>query len=249
MKKRRNKYGAMGLAFIILFMLRIAVARDPLADVIASSMQPIRKAFFSLSYKAASDSGVRDQESFLVDELDSQLVSLTAENDALRGELGFQKRHEVQLVGADVIAKSIQSYRKVLVIDHGAQDGIAKDMAVMADGYLIGIVNDVTSTSADILLINDADFRAAAIVEETRNIGIVTHEDGGVVLAQVARSETLEEGQRIVTSGLGELFRPGLPVGLVGSQIDEEGSVFAKYVVRLPFDATLINRVGVVVGP
>jgi rod shape-determining protein MreC len=101
-------------------------------------------------------------------------------------------------------------------------------MAVLtADGLLVGRINQVGLSTAQVVLVGDPNCRVAAFVQETRDNGIIepgtaTVLDPSLVdLTHLDRNSSVRPGHHVLTSGLGGVFPQGIMLG----QIIETNSI------------------------
>ena len=88
---------------------------------------------------------------------------------------------------------------------------------------------------SEVLLISDPRSGVGALVQETRTPGIVEGTLGGSGMARmihIPKNSVLEEGQTVVTSGLGSVFPKGIPVGTLGKVRDEPTGLFQSAEVK-----------------
>jgi rod shape-determining protein MreC len=110
--------------------------------------------------------------------------------------------------------------------------GVRKGQAVLGDFGFIGRIVDVSSHASRVLLLTDVSSRVPVILEGTRARALLV---GGNVtrprLTFVTPGTRVSPSERIVTSGDGNAFPPGLPVGVVASVSDSgiEVQLFADY--------------------
>src|SRR5262249_35806974 len=96
--------------------------------------------------------------------------------------------------------------------------GVRKNQAVTTGEGLIGRVSEVGERAARVLLITDINSNIPVFIERTRERAIA-HGDSSnsLVLKYLPGDLTATVGDRIVTSGHGGVFPPGLPVGVITS--------------------------------
>jgi rod shape-determining protein MreC len=81
---------------------------------------------------------------------------------------------------------------------------------------VVGQVVSVTSRTAKVILVTDPNSGIDVLVQRTRSRGIVSGSlENGTVLKYVKRSEDIQEGDRLITSGVDGVFPKGLLVGTV----------------------------------
>jgi rod shape-determining protein MreC len=145
-----------------------------------------------------------------------KLLEAQATNARLKQLLDFRSHLYGRAVTASIIANSASSWFQSCLLDKGSADGVRKGMAVVTPMGVVGQVVTVTSRTAKVLLLTDANSGIDVIVQRTRARGIVSGSlDNGTILKYVKRSEDIQEGDRLITSGIDGLFPKGLMVGTV----------------------------------
>ena len=120
------------------------------------------------------------------------------------------------------------------VIDRGSSFGISPGNAVLDEfGNLLGVVQEVSGSSANVLVITDGKVKVDARVIGKDALGVISGSHGlGLNLDLVAQEIELEQGDKVVTSGLtGEM-----PAGILIGEIDEiqssESELFQRFSVN-----------------
>jgi rod shape-determining protein MreC len=149
-------------------------------------------------------------------------LRLSAENAELRELSKLVSEPAISFVTARVIADSGGAYARSVMVNAGRDNGVARGQAAMTGEGLVGRVSEVGSRAARILLITDLNSRVPVVVDGTRQRAILAGDNSARPSLRYADSGTIRTGDRIVTSGQGGVFPPGLPVGVVGS-VDSEG--------------------------
>lgn len=179
-----------------------------------------------------------------------RLAELELENARLRELLDFRETLGGDLLTARVIGRDATGLSRTLLIGRGERDGITKGAAVLAPGGAVGQVFLASQHAARVLLISDHNSGIDAIVQRTRARGIVTGTvDAGCGLKYVKRTEDVQVGDRVITSGLDGVFPKGLPIGQVVT-VDKRGQglfQYAEITPRVDFDQ--LEEVLVARGP
>ena len=146
---------------------------------------------------------------------------LEAENFALRELLDFIPRNPRAFISARVIADSGGTFAHSLVLNAGSRDGVQRGEAVVSGDGLVGRIVGVGSRSSRILLLTDLNSRIPVITEQGRTRAILAgNNTSRPVLNHLPAGVSIPPGERIVTSGHGGAFPPGIPVGVVVSVSD-----------------------------
>lgn len=160
-------------------------------------------------------------------EENTRLLLERAELEELRSLLELKNSYsDYEMVGAKVIAKDNGNWFHSFNIDKGTEDGLAKDMCVIAQGGLVGIITEVGDTWARVLSIIDDESNVKAMSLTSGDNCIVSgdlelYEDGLLRIMHVDKDDVILEDDRIVTSNTSGKYLPGLLIGFVKEmQID-----------------------------
>lgn len=163
-----------------------------------------------------------------------KLVSLTAENVRLRELLSSSTLLEDSVLVAEIIgvAPGVQHHK--ITLDKGAADGVYQGQAVIDAYGLVGQVSDVEESRAEVILISDA--RHALPVQVNRNGVRAIVEGSGrydlLIAPNLVETTDIKSGDLLVSSGLGQRFPVGYPVGVVESVESDPGKPFMQVNVR-----------------
>jgi rod shape-determining protein MreC len=156
-------------------------------------------------------------------------LRLSAENAELRDLSKLVPEPAISFVTARVIADSGGAYARSVMVNAGRDNGVARGQAAISGEGLVGRVAEVGSRAARILLITDLNSHVPVVVDGTRQRAILSGDNSAhPSLRYVDAGGTIRIGDRIITSGQGGVFPPGLPVGVVAS-IDGEGARVEPY--------------------
>jgi rod shape-determining protein MreC len=199
----------------------------------------------------------------------NQIEKLEAENANLKQRLINRKNADAQLkqlksildlagtagykiVNAKVISNgSSQSFSQTITIDSGATAGIKKNMTVLSQSGIAGVVKDVYPTSALIQLASDPSFRIGARVAGSQQIGVLTGRGTSSASLQLLdNSSTVKVGDVLLSRGsiANRPFVPGVPLGYVTSVDNSAGAVAQTATVRYYTNFSTLGVVAVVVS-
>ena len=170
------------------------------------------------------------------------------ENVRLRKLLQFQEKFELQNVVARVIAKDVSTEFRAIRINRGESSGIYKDMAVVTNEGVVGRVLRVSKNTADVVTILDLLSAIDAVVERSRARGIVAGMTDEVCQLRFAlRTDDIEPGDVLISSGLGGIFPKGVPVGTVSKVNRKPFGISQEVEVRPSVDFSKLEEVLVIV--
>jgi rod shape-determining protein MreC len=146
-----------------------------------------------------------------------------AENRSLQRLLRVRPEGVVRFVTGRAIAEASGPFVRTVLVDAGGDDGVARNQAVLTADGLAGRVVSLGPHAARILLITDINSRIPVLLEHSRERGMLSGDNSGRPILEFLPPKVRPAvGQRVVTSGDGGVFPPGLPVGVVARSDDSE---------------------------
>lgn len=237
--EEKRAFIALGLAVVISLAL-MAMGHSEKLGLARSVTAGLLKTGHSLFSWPMGLSDLRYQNEVLREQnlrLSLELVELREsklENERLRGLLNFKEANASvgDYFAAKVIARDPDRITNTILIDIGRVDGVAERMPVVTADGLVGRVLEVHPWTAVVQLLMDRNCRVSAIIQRrSRTQGIVMVEDGTFYLSHVPLRSEVEEGDVVVSSGLGGIFPGGLLVGTVTELGDEEVGLFREVIL------------------
>jgi rod shape-determining protein MreC len=154
------------------------------------------------------------------------------------------------MIAAEVVAYSPSAWFRTIVINKGQRDGVKKGFPVVTLEGVVGRVMRISSSSSVVLLVLDRNSSVDCLVQRNRIRGIVEGEGGGrCYLRYVPRTEDIQVGDHIITSGLGGIFPKGLSMGEVVRVEKKEYGLFQEIEVMPSADLSRLEEVMVIVIP
>ena len=123
---------------------------------------------------------------------------------------------EVPAVRARIIGGDSSQWYNSRIIDQGLDAGVTKDCAVISTDGVIGRVVHASKKSAVVQLVTDADSGVGVLLENSRAQGVL--KGGGkreASIDYIGTSEKVVAGEKVLTSGLDQIYPKGLLVGYV----------------------------------
>lgn len=163
-----------------------------------------------------------------------RLLALEQENDKLRSLLKSASQAGGKVMAAQLVAVDLAPFRQEVEIDKGGHDGVYLGQPVLDAAGVMGQVIEVNSSSSRVLLIADA---ASAVPVQDNRSGVRTVALGlgytdRLQLINVPQTADIQEGDVLVTSGLGKRFPMGYPVGVVTSKKIESSERFTEIMLK-----------------
>ena len=233
---KNSKYVLLGLSVFCLLLIAVTSFNNgilaPLRTGVGYFLIPIQSGVNVVGesvYNNLKDMATMKDALAENEELKSRVAELMEENNRLQEEQFELARLrelyeldqdylEYEKVGARVIAKDTGNWFQVFRIDKGSDDGIEVNMNVMAGGGLVGIVTDVGANYATVRSIIDDSSNVSAMSARTGENCIVTGDlmlfkEGRLSLSHIRKDADIQEGDKIVTSNISDIFLPGILIG------------------------------------
>jgi rod shape-determining protein MreC len=128
------------------------------------------------------------------------------------------RRADLETLTADIIAIDQNAELRAVVINVGTRDGVAVGMPVITEQGLVGRVIQVQAQAARVLLVSDVSSAVSARLQTTRAEGTVRGQvSGNLLMTFIPLDQPIQEGDLVITSGLGANFPPDITIGQVTS--------------------------------
>jgi len=249
--------------FLITLDLRGVNLASGIRSGVSTVISPVENLFsklFSPVGDFASDVRNFGQSKKQIAELNKQIESLKTKEildkdtlgqlSQLKNVLDLAGRGGYKVVAARVINRgSTATFRETITIDAGTQSGITKNMTVISESGLVGVVKSVTSNSSIVLLMSDPTFKVGVRIAGTQSIGVVSGQGGSSYLLQLLDATgEIKVGDALVARGSAgdRPFVPGVPVGLVVSVSSNASSITQNADVESSANLEKISVVAVV---
>lgn len=163
-----------------------------------------------------------------------------AENERLRDLLGLSnERPELSYVDAAVTRRSSTNWGSDLTLNAGTSDGVEVDDCVIDQyGNLVGVVTKAGPNWALVTTILDPSTELGGHIGRVDESAILEGDftlmqEGLLKLTYLPTDSLLVSGDKITTSGLGDVYPEGLTVGDVRS-LHTEADGYSRYAVVVP---------------
>jgi len=252
--------------FLITLDLRGVNLAGSIRSGVSTVISPVENLFSKLLSPVgnfASDVRNFGQSKKKIAELSKQVDELKAKQiidedtlgqlNQLKNVLDLAGRGGYKVVSARVINRgSTESFKETLTIDVGSSDGISRNMTVISESGLVGVVKSVGSNSSIVLLMSDPTFKIGVRIAGTQSIGVVSGQGGSTYLLQLLDATgEIKVGDTLVARGSqdGRPFVPGVPVGTVTTVQSNASSITQNADVASMTNLEKLSIVAVVITP
>jgi len=144
----------------------------------------------------------------------SETDFLALENMQLRKLIDEQVQSSSNLVSARVMLEEQSPYLNSFVINIGSNKNIKNGMPVLDGKIFIGRIVDVNFFSSRVLLVSDLNSKIPVLSEPSGSHAILSgHGENEPSLEYLPENHSIQDGDKIYTSGKEGIFTPGIPIG------------------------------------
>jgi len=202
---------------------------------------------------------LRQNESLTHTNHELQLLVMQAqetarENLRLRQLVGWEQTKPWKLKLGTIVLRDPANWWRTVQIDLGSREGIAPDMPVLTVQGLVGKVSVVSLTHSQVLLLGDSHCKVSSLIQgdaRDRLTGIIgpsgTLDSTLVALNLLPPNANVKPGQAVVTSGVGGIFPPGIPLGTIVDAHPADYGLSTEARVKLAANLNALEEVWVIV--
>lgn len=249
-------YILSGLSFICIVLIIVSFIvpdfASPVKDTVSYVVIPVSK-------------GMNEVGAWFSDRKDdlSELRDVMAENEDLKAQiadlqnknaLSVEERSELEqlrelfqlsemfsvynTVAARVISKDSSNWFSTFTIDKGSKHGIKKDMNIIGDGGLVGIISEVGESYSVVRSIIDDESNVSAQLASSADKCIVKGSlqlmnEGVLKVFNIQKNATVNDGDMLITSNISSKFLPGILIGYV-KNVENDSNNLTKSALLTP---------------
>jgi len=174
-----------------------------------------------------------------------KLDSVQNENSRLRELLNSTAQLNDKFLISEILDVAVDPLGKRFVINKGTKDGVYDGQAVVSSKGVVGQVIEANLYTSFIILITDADHAIPLENSRTgmRTLGMGLGASQDLELSNVLKDTDIKVGDLFVSSGLGERFPAGYPVGVVKDIKYENKKPTVRVVLKPVVDIDLLKEV------
>jgi len=244
MNHNRNNSKRPRILFIILIMICLGLIAASVSGrnagssrgVVSLILRPMQSGINTLGGFVSSASEKKKTENSLesenenlqnqVEELQAQVTSLqqniTDYNELLKLTGLTEKYPGYKMTGARIIGKDPGNWYSTFTINKGSRDGIKKDMNVVAEKGLVGIVTQVGLTSSVVRSIIDDTSSVSAMISKNYDNCVVEGDltllnKGLLSVSMISDNTSVVDGDEVVTSYVSDKYLPGILIGYISN--------------------------------
>lgn len=219
--------------------------------------------YISLVHTAEDNERLRLENKSLKEEL-NHYINGSIQFNLLREQLKFKEEDPKRRVYAEVIGESLDNFHNTLLINKGYMAGIRRNFPVVLREGIVGRVQSVTALQSVVQLVVDRRHRFPVIIQRSRerlileggggslrlmasDRGVAMGQGGGLRMERLRMLADVQQGDRVISSGLAGIFPKGMLVGLVTSVSRKRHELFQTAEINPVVEFNKIEGVYVIV--
>ena len=246
-KKDKQKFSLLSLIFLSIFVIVLSNLNFKVVKLVKSSINEViyRSSFFisipenyiqELKQNFDLHINLYQEYNKTKSELENikqkQLINnfLEIENKKLRSLI--DENIESNEVLAKVLIDKESPYLKSIVLNKGSKDNVRMGMAVLDGVYLVGQIIEVNFTNSRALLLSDLNSKIPSVLEPNGIQAVISGTgDNFGVIEHTQYEFTNSQNTDVIsyTSGIGGLFKPGIPIGKMSNKINRKINFFSDF--------------------
>jgi rod shape-determining protein MreC len=183
--------------------------------------------------------GARQENQALKAQLDQVTEELNksreqvAQASQIRAAYGVPAQSDYHKIAANVIARDASIWFRRLTIDRGTNDGVKFSMPVATAGGIVGRIVALGPNFAEVQLITDHHAGAGAMLQRSRDMGVVKGLDNGrCELRDIPSGKEVQIGDVVESTGLDGIYPKGLVIGTIESVEDDPNAPSHRLTVK-----------------
>jgi rod shape-determining protein MreC len=177
-----------------------------------------------------------------------KLEALEEENRRLHRLLDLKQSLKTEVVSAQVIGKNTNEFFRVarVTLDRDARD-VGANLPVLSQDGVVGTTLKTAGDTVDVRLVVDAGSSVDVVVQRTGARGFVrgTGDESkySCSVQYVERTDEVEVGDLLVTSGVGRRFPKGIPVATVTQVVRRDFGIYQQVTATPTVDFSRVEEV------
>ncbi len=178
---------------------------------------------------------------------------LEAENKDLKELLNIKEKYNhFEKVYANVITRSYDNWNETFVINKGSKDGIKEKQTVITAEGLVGYISNVEENASEVTTILDPSSAVSVKISNINSLALVKGDfsllsNGQMRLINIPIDTELAVGETVYSSGIGELYKKGIPVGTITEIVSKKNDIDRYGIVDVFVDIESLDLVGIII--
>lgn len=176
------------------------------------------------------------------------LREVLAENSRLRKMLELKEEKKSTYIAGRIVGESVERRIRSLILDVGKNDGVKRNMAVVNPDGLIGKVLTTANGQSIVQQLVDHNALVSVTLQNSREKGVVSWSGNSwLELLYIPKNIPVSKGETVVTSGISQIYPPGIKVGVVTSVEEDEFNLFKSIRIKPAVNFNALEEVFLIV--
>lgn len=182
-----------------------------------------------------------------------EISILETENKDLRELLEIKERYNhFEKIYANVISRSYDNWSETFVINKGSKDNIKEKQTVISAKGLVGYISKVEENTSEVTTILDPSSAVSIKISNINSLALVKGEfslktKGKLKLTNIPIDTEIAVGETIYSSGIGELYKKGIPVGTISEIVNKKNDIDRYGIVDVFVDIDSLDMIGIII--
>lgn len=229
---RKKKKKKLDSKYKIIIFMGILVSSLALLSYSFSSKLYITKAINSVFYSMFSS--LTNEVDIIGKNINKELESEITSLKKITGIKNILSDYEV--INGVVISRNPSYWLNEIVVNRGEKHGIEEKMGVVVSEGLIGYVSEVYSSSCRVVLITNSSCNNTSVIINNTYLILEYDQDNNMFVNQLDNSDSIKEGDAVLTSGLTDKYPRGITIGYVSKIEDNTYGTGKKLYISLYYD-------------
>ena len=133
----------------------------------------------------------------------------------LRSQLLFAQKKARKEIFSEIIGESADNNHQIRLINRGSNQLLQRNYIVLRKEGLVGRIQSVSPYQSSVQLIIDHRSRVPALIQRNRVRGMIYGTHDGIEMRQINQHAKIKIGDRVISSGLGNLYPKGILIGWI----------------------------------
>lgn len=182
-----------------------------------------------------------------------EIGRLEKEVSSLKEKLEIKEEFKhFELKYASIIMRDYDNWNETFVIDKGSKDGIEVKMTIIDKNGLVGYVQSVTENTSKIMTILDPTSSVSSQINTVPKPSLCTgdfelKQRRCLKLINIPIDSEISTGDMVYTSGIGEIYKKGIPIGKI-IEVKNKKNDMNRYAVVEPFaDIVGLTEIAIII--
>ena len=163
-----------------------------------------------------------------------------------------EKYNHFEKVYANVITRSYDNWNETFVINKGKRDGVKEKQTVISKEGLVGYISKVEENASEVTTILDPSAAVSVRISNINSLALVKGEfsllsKGQMKLINIPIDTELAIGETVYSSGIGELYKRGIPVGTITEVVSKKNDIDRYGIVDVFVNIESLDMVGIII--